>query len=407
MKFDVSKIRKQFPALSAEVCGWNLHYLDNAATSQMPINVIDAVMRHEITARGNVQRGAHHLAERATQAYEGARASVARFLNAASASEVVFTSGTTAAINLLAHSLGSTLGPGDEIVITAAEHHSNYVPWLMLQKRVGVRIRILPVTAEGELDLNQLSSLVSDRCKLIALTQCSNVTGAETDVAPVVKVAREVGAQVLLDGAQMVPHGPVDVQALGVDYYVFSAHKCFAPNGVGVLWIRSCDSRSLSPFMGGGGMVSAVSDDQVVYAQGNSMFEAGTPAIAQAVGLGKALDWMMDLRWSEIRQHEQQLLQLMLDGLSDIRGLSILGPAEVEKKLPVVSFAVKDAHPHDICHLLNERGVALRGGHHCAQPLLDALGVSSVSRASLALYNNEEDVLALIDGVARAVRILR
>ncbi len=407
MSSDLCTIRKQFPALSTELSGWSLRYLDNAATAQMPIAVIDAVMRHEISARGNVQRGAHHLAERATEAYERARGSVARFINAGSAGEVVFTSGTTASVNLLAHSLGATLQPGDEIVVSQAEHHSNYLPWLMLQQRQGVRIRILPVNDDGELALDQLPTLVTDRCRLIALTHCSNVTGAITDMAPVTAVAGQVGAQVLVDGAQMVPHGPVDVQALGVDYYVFSGHKCFAPNGIGVLWINPERTEALPPFMVGGGMVSTVAGEQFSWAAGNSRFEAGTPAIAQAVGLGVALEWMSELSWSMIRSHEQQLLQLMTEGLADIDGLRVLGPRDIGRKAPVVSFSIAGAHPHDVCHLLNEQGVALRGGHHCAQPLLAALGESSVSRASLALYNTTEDVLALIDGVARAMRILR
>lgn len=308
MSFDVNSVRQLFPALSREVNGRSLHYLDNAATAQLPANVLEKIVRHEIEARANVQRGSHSLAERATEAYEAARGIVAAFLNARNAAEVVFTSGTTAAINLLAHALGSRLQEGDEIVVSQAEHHSNLIPWQMLCERSGVKLRFIPVDSRGCINVDNLEDIVTERCRLISITHCSNVTGAVTDIPAVVAAARAVGAQVIVDGAQAVPHGPVDVQALDADYYLFSGHKCFAPSGIGVLWGKRARLESLPPFMGGGGMVSLVELDSATYAEGNRRFEAGTPPIAQAVGLGEALRWMMSLPWEQVTQHEQRLL---------------------------------------------------------------------------------------------------
>lgn len=396
--------RAGFPLLAADP---GLRYLDSAATAQIHRCALDAVVAHETGARANVLRGSHRLAEAADRAYDEARRSVARFLNAAAAEEVVFTAGATAALNLVAQSFGATLARGDRVLVSQAEHHSNFVPWQMLRDRAGIELDILPVTAAGELDLAALPRLVTARTKLVALTQCSNVSGAWTDVAAVVAAARSVGARVLLDGAQAVQHGPQDVRALGVDFYAFSGHKCFGPGGVGVLWGRAEALAAMPPFLGGGGMVGAVSPEATTWAEPPRRFEAGTPPIAQAIGLAAALDWMAMLDWAALRAEEARLCALAIDGLARIPGLRLLGPPVGARRAPILSFDLPGMHPHDVCQVLDERGLALRGGHHCAQPLLAALGVDACTRASFALYNDESDVAALVDGVAAAREVLR
>jgi cysteine desulfurase/selenocysteine lyase len=383
-----------------------LHYLDSAATAQIHRSALDAVVRHETHSRANVLRGSHRLAEAADQAFESARRSVARFLNANSAEEVVFTSGATAALNLVACAFGATLQAGDRVLISVAEHHSNFLPWQMLRDRAGIALDILPAGVNGELDLATLPQLVTDRTRLIAVTQCSNVTGAWTDVAAIVAAARAVDARVLLDGAQAVQHGPQDVQALGVDFYAFSGHKAFAPNGIGVLWGRAGVLAHMPPFLGGGGMIDEVTVQASTWAAPPRRFEAGTPPIAQAVGLAAALDWMMALDWATIHAREARLCQQMIDGLQRIPGLRLLGPVGSARRAPIISFDIAGLHPHDVCQVLDHHGLALRGGHHCAQPLLAALGVDACSRASLALYSDEADVAALLDAVAAAVATL-
>jgi cysteine desulfurase/selenocysteine lyase len=403
MMSEASRLRAEFPLLAANP---GLHYLDSAATAQIHRIALDVVVRHETHRRANVLRGSHRLAEAADQAFDSARRSVARFLNARSADEVIFTSGATAALNLVAQAFGATLQPGDRVLISLAEHHSNFVPWQMLRDRAGIALDILPVGVNGELDLAALPQLVTDRTRLIAVTQCSNVTGAWTDVAAIVAAARAVDARVLLDGAQAVQHGPQDVQALGVDFYAFSGHKAFAPNGIGVLWGRAGVLASMPPFLGGGGMIDEVTAEKSSWAEPPRRFEAGTPPIAQAVGLAAALDWMMALDWATIHAREARLCQQMIDGLQRIPGLRLLGPEASVRRAPIVSFDIAGLHPHDVCQVLDHHGLALRGGHHCAQPLLAALGVDTCSRASLALYNDEADVAACLDAVAAAVATL-
>jgi cysteine desulfurase / selenocysteine lyase len=407
MGFDFSSLRSLFPALCEHGGGQRLLYLDNAATSQIPKFVLDAVVRHELESRANIQRSSHSLAEKATQAYNNARQSVARFLNVASSDEIVFTAGTTSAINLLAHGFGNNLKTGDEILLSEAEHHSNLIPWQLLGQRVGVKLRFIPVDEEGRLDLQKLPELLTTRCKLVAITHCSNVTGAITDVKPIVAAARAVGARVLLDGAQMVPHGPVDVQTLDIDFYVFSGHKCFAPNGIGVLYGRREELSQLQVFQGGGGMVDHVSLCESRYATAPTrMLEAGTPAIAQAVGLGAAMDWMQTLDWPAIRAYETRLLNRLLNGMQKFPEMKLLGSRDTHDRAPVVGFVHETIHPHDICHILNDYGLALRGGHHCAQPLLNALGVKAATRASLAFYNSEDEVDALLAALEEVIDIL-
>jgi cysteine desulfurase/selenocysteine lyase len=395
-------LRAEFPLLAAAA---DLHYLDSAATSQIHRLALEAVVRHETGSRANVSRGTHRLAEAADRAYQQARVSAARFLNAASADEIVFTSGATASLNLVAHAFGSTLRAGDRVVISVAEHHSNFVPWQQLRERTGIELALIPVRPSGELDLAALPELIDGKCRLVAVTQCSNVTGAWTDVAAIVAAARKVGARVLLDGAQAVQHGPQDVRALGVDFYAFSGHKCFGPGGVGVLWGREKLLAALPPFMSGGGMVGEVSPERTTWAAPPQRFEAGTPPIAQAVGLAAALDWMTGLDWGAIHARESRLCAALIDGLQRIPGLRLLGPAS-GPRAPIVSFDIPGLHPHDICQVLDAQRLALRGGHHCAQPLMAALGVEVCSRASIALYNDEADIAALLDGLQAVLREL-
>ncbi len=320
---------------------------------------------------------------------------------------MVFTAGATAAINLVAHALGATLAAGDEVVISAAEHHSNIVPWQMLRDRRGVRLRVLPVTDDGRLDGAALEHVVTGRCRLVAVTHVSNVTGAITDVPPIVDAARAVGARVLLDGAQRTPHGPLDLPALGVDLYAFSGHKMFAPTGVGVLWGRREVLAALPPALGGGGMIRSVSLERSSHAPPPDRFEAGTPPIAQAIGLGAVCDWLRGLDWPAIAAHERGLTHRLLEGLAGLAGVRLIGPGDTEARIGVVSFDVAGAHPHDVCQVLDRDGVALRGGHHCAEPLMQRFGVTGSSRASIALYNDEADIDALLAGLQRAIRVLR
>jgi cysteine desulfurase/selenocysteine lyase len=384
-----------------------LHYLDSAATAQIHRSALDAVVRHETASRANVSRGIYQLAEAAELAYEQARRMVARFLNAGSPDEIVFTSGATASLNLVAHAFGSTLRSGDRVLISVAEHHSNFVPWQMLRDRTGIELSLIPVTASGQLDLARLPQLIDSKCRLVAVTHLSNVTGAWTDVARVVEAARKVGARVLLDGAQAVQHGPQDVRALGADFYAFSGHKCFGPGGVGVLWGKTEVLAAMPPFLAGGGMVASVAPDTTTWAEPPRRFEAGTPPIAQAVGLAAALDWMMRQDWRQIQARESRLCELLIEGLRRIPGLRLLGPDMYAGRAPIVSFDIPGLHPHDICQVLDAHQLALRGGHHCAQPLLAALGVETCTRASIALYNDEADIQALLDGLDFALEALR
>ncbi len=407
MRFDPATLRRQFPILGREINGRPLHYLDNAATAQTPQSVLDAVAAHESRHRANVLRSVHALAEEATEAYERARADLATYLNAASPEEIVFTSGCTGAINLVAHSFGAGLAVGDEIVISQLEHHSNIVPWQLLRDRRGITLKALPATADGRLDTAALEHVVGDRCKLIAVTHASNVTGAETPVHAVVAAARGVGAKVLLDGAQRVPHGPVDVRALGVDFYACSSHKMFGPNGVGALWARAEILADMPPFLGGGEMIHRVTLADTTYAEPPHRFEAGTPPIAQAVGFAAAARWVAGLDNAAVAEHLQRLAGRILDGLAAIdrgRGrIRVIGPTGLQERLPVISFDTAGAHPHDICQILDVHGVALRGGHHCAQPLMDFFDITGTTRASLAAYNDEADVDAFLEGLEDAL----
>ena len=405
MSFDLQATRAEFPLLA--LAKPPLHYLDNAATSQIHQSALQAMADHDMFRRANIMHGTYRLAEAATTAYEEARARVARFLNAFTPNEVVFTSGATSALNLVAHSFGESLRSGDEVIVSLAEHHSNLVPWQLLRQRTGIILKFLPVTADGRIDAIALAGLATSRCRLIAVTHCSNVTGAVTDIAAIVAAARSVGARVLVDGAQQVQHGPVDVQALGIDFYAFSGHKCYGPTGIGVLWARHALLDAMPPFLAGGGMVGEVTPEGSTFARPPQRFEAGTPPIAQAVGLGAALSWLTTLPWGDIRRHEQRLLQALLAGLARKPGVRILGPTDLEARHPVVSFDIARLHPHDVCQVLDRHGVALRGGHHCAQPLMQHFGLDGANRASIALYNSLADIEALLDGLDDVIEVLR
>lgn len=407
MNFSPAKWREHFPLLANRRSEVLLHYLDNAATSQICYESLNAAMAFETQSRANVLRGTYRLAENADAAYGNARRQVAAYLNAASAEEVVFTAGTTAAINLVAHAFGEGLKTGDEVVLSLAEHHSNFVPWQMLRERRGVRLRILPLAPDGRLDLSCLDEIITPRCRLVAVTHASNVTGAVTDLAPLVAAAHAIGARVLVDGAQAVQHGPADVAALGADFYAFSGHKVFGPTGVGVLWGRGEALAALPPFLGGGGMIERVGIEETTYAIPPRRFEAGTPPIAQAIGLGAALDWLRQQPWADMNAHTARLAQRLIDGIAVLPGLTLLGPRDLKNRLPIVSFDLAGIHPHDACQVLDEHGVAVRGGHHCAQPLMDFFKVQGAVRASIAPYNDDADIDALLAGLSDAIRRLK
>lgn len=408
-RFDPRALRRHYPIFDTPIDGRPLHYLDNAATGQMPRPVLDAVTTHETRARANVKRSVHYLAEKATLAYEGARDQLAGFLGVAS-DEIIFTGGCTAAINLVAQSWGNRLGPGDEIVVGRGEHHSNLVPWQMLAARRSARLVPLEVDREGRITPAAIAAAIGPRTRMVAVTHASNVTGAITPIAELVAAARAVGAPVLVDGAQMAPHGPLDLMALGIDFYALSGHKLGAPNGVGVLWGRADRLAEMPPFLGGGEMIRTVAFDRSSYAAPPQRFEAGTPPIAQAVGLGAACRFLEALDRPGIEAHLTALTARLIDGLSRLDGnrgrIRLLGPRELDRRLPVVSFAVDGVHPHDISQLMDRRGVAIRGGHHCTQPLMAHFGVQGSARASLAPFNDDEDIDMCLTALGEALTLL-
>jgi len=394
---DVEQVRADFPILTRMVHGYPLVYLDSAASSQKPRAVIDAMSDYLSAHHANVHRGAHELSVEATDAYEGARAKVARFVGASRPEEIVFTRGTTEAINLVAYAWGRSLGPGDEIVLTIMEHHSNIVPWQLLAERSGATIRYAELTLGARLDVGQMASLIGPATKLVGVTHVSNTLGVMNPVAEVAELAHEAGALCLVDGAQAAPHGAVDVQALGCDFYAFSAHKMCGPTGIGALWGRSELLEAMPPFQGGGEMISEVRLEGSTWAPVPHKFEAGTPAIAEAVGFGAAVDYLENIGFDAIRAHEAEIVRYALSRLSSLDGLRIVGPTE--NRLGVVSFTYGDIHPHDLATILDRRGVAIRAGHHCNQPLMDHLGVDATARASFYLYTSRAEIDALIDAL--------
>jgi len=406
MSFDVVAVRRQFPILSEIIDGRPVHYLDNGASAQTPTAVLDAVRAYETTSRANVLRGVHRLAERATEGYEQAREQVARFLGVPPM-EIVFTGGCTTAINLVAYSYGSLLKAGDRILLSELEHHSNIVPWQLLRQRSGIELDMIPVTEDGRIDLELLPKLVTPKTKLISLAHVSNVTGALVDVRAVVTAAKSVGAKVMLDGAQRAPHGPLDLPSLGIDFYVFAGHKAYGPNGVGVLWAKPELLEAMPPFHGGGSMIGRVTFDVTTWAPPPRRFEAGTPPIGQAIGLGAACKWMSALDWAGAHAHEMALVQRVMDGLQAIDGAQLFGPASLQNRYPVVSFQLDGVHPHYVAQTLDSFGVAVRAGHHCAQPLMDRFDLDGTTRVSIAPYNDNSDIDALLTGVKHAAKMLR
>jgi cysteine desulfurase/selenocysteine lyase len=391
---DLSGRRPELPALHQTVRGRPLIYLDNASTTFKPVAVIDAVRRTLERECANVHRGVHALSEAATALYEGARARTAAFIGARPA-EVVLTRGTTESINLVAHSWGRTsLGPGDTVVVTTMEHHSNLVPWQMICRERGARLHVLPITDEGELVAD-----LPDRAKLVAVSHASNVLGTINPVADICRAAHERGALVLVDGAQAAGHLPVDVRALGCDFYAFSAHKMFGPTGTGVLWARAELLADMPPWLGGGDMVLSVTLDGATYREAPFKFEAGTPNIAGVVGLGAAVDYVAGLGWDALAAHERRLVDRASAALADIDGVRLVGAAR--DRIGIVAFTVDGVHPHDVATIVDREGIAIRSGHHCAEPLHRRLGVDATARASFAFYNTEAEV----DALAAAVRL--
>jgi len=400
-RLDPSQLRADFPALHQEVNGHPLVYLDNAATSQKPRSVIEAVERYYREDNANVHRGIHELSRRATIAYEDARARVADWIGAGEASEVVWTRGTTEAINLVAYGWAlDGLREDDEIVLTEMEHHSNIVPWQIVAARTGARLRYVGLDDEGRLRLDELHNLLGARTKLVAFNHVSNALGTVNPAAEIVATVREGSdAVVLIDGAQSAPHLPVDVQDLGADFYAFSGHKMCGPTGIGALWARRELLEAMAPFQGGGEMIRVVEKEASSWADVPHKFEAGTPNIAGAVGMAAAVDYLESVGWERIEAHERALAERALERLGEIPGIRVFGPSDPAERLAVVSFTLGDAHPHDISTILDTEGVAIRAGHHCAQPLMRRLGVPATVRASIAIYNNRSDVDALVDAL--------
>ncbi|GMV03740.1 MAG: putative cysteine desulfurase [Gemmatimonadota bacterium] len=397
---DVGALRREFPALHQEVNGKPLVYLDNAATSQKPRAVLDALSTYYAEDNANVHRGIHELSRRATVAYERAREKVARFINASAPAEVVWTRGTTEAINLVAHAWGSyALKEGDEILLTVMEHHSNLVPWQLLARRTGARLRYIELDDQGRLVLDDLPSLLTERTKLVAVTHVSNALGTVNPVKEIVAAAKAVGARVLVDGAQGAVHTRVDVQALGADFYAFSGHKMCGPTGVGALWARRNLLETMEPWQGGGEMIQFVERDMSTWAEVPHKFEAGTPNIAGAVGMGAAVDFLSGLDWDAVAAHERDLVAYALERLAEVPGITLYGPRSPEERSAVVSFTLGDAHPHDISTILDSEGVAVRAGHHCAQLVMKHFGVSATARASFYLYNTRDEVDRLVEGL--------
>lgn len=398
--YDVHRIRQEFPTLHQEINGKYLAYLDNAATSQKPRSVLEVVEKYYREDNANVHRGIHELSRRATLAYEGARERVAEWMGASDAGEVVWTRGTTESINLVAATWGmDQLKEGDEILLTTMEHHSNIVPWQLVARRTGARLRYLEMDDEGRLRMEDLDTALTDRTRLVSVVHISNALGTVNPVSEIVAAAHGKGALVLIDGAQAVPHRKVDVGALGADFYAFSSHKMCGPTGVGVLWARKALLEEMSPYQGGGEMISIVQRDESTWAQVPHKFEAGTPNIAGAVGAGAAVDFMEGVGYEAIQAHESTLIRYALARLNEITGLRVFGPLDSTERSGVISFALGDAHPHDIATILDSEGVAIRAGHHCAQLVMRHLGVAATTRASFSLYNTTKDVDRLVAGL--------
>ena len=401
---DIERLRADFPILRQTVNGKPLAFLDNAASSQMPQPVLDRLIRYQTTEHANIHRGVHYLSEVATAAYEGAREKIQKFINAREQREVIYTRGTTDAINLVMHGFGRAfLREGDEIIISQLEHHSNIVPWQMLRDEKGVRLRIIPCNDRGELVLEEYERLFNDRTKLVAVTHVSNALGTVNPVKRMIATAHALGVPFLIDGAQAIPHMSVDVQDLDCDFYCFSAHKLYGPTGIGILYGKAKWLEKMQPYQGGGDMILSVSFDKTVYNVIPHKFEAGTPPIAAAIGLGAAVDYVTEIGIDAIAASEQDLLAYATIQMQTLPGIRIVGTAA--DKASVLSFTVNGVHPHDVGTILNEDGVAVRTGHHCAQPVMQRFGIPATARASFAFYNTYAEIDQLIAGLRRVQKM--
>lgn len=404
IEWDVAAIRNDFPILNQEVHGLPLAYLDNAATSQKPASVIEAIDHYYRRDNANVHRGVHALAERATSDYEAAREKLRAYINARSNKEIVFVRGTTEAINLVASSYGRRFREGDEVVITAMEHHANIVPWQLLGEQSGVVLKVLPINEAGELELDKLEGLLSERTRMVAVVHVSNALGTINPIQEIIEIAHRRDIPVLVDGAQAMPHMRIDVQALDCDFYCFSGHKMFGPTGIGVLYGKESLLESMPPYQGGGEMIRTVSFEKSSYADLPYKFEAGTPHISGAIGLGAAVDYLAGLDLNQAQLYEHRLLEYGVERLREVPGLRFIG--EAREKASVISFVMEDVHPHDMGTILDRRGVAVRAGHHCAMPVMTFYGVPATTRASLAFYNTPEEIDRLADALRYAREVL-
>jgi cysteine desulfurase/selenocysteine lyase len=401
---DATRVREDFPILQRSVRGKPLVYLDNAATTQKPKVVIDTIRRYYENENSNIHRGVHYLSERATQDYEAARAKVQSFLNARESREIIFVRGTTEAINLVAQSFGrKNLGPGDEILISGMEHHSNIVPWQMVCEQSGAKLSVVPLDDQGDLMLDEYRKRLSPKTKLVSVTHVSNALGTVNPVKRMIQIAHDCGVPVLVDGAQSVPHMKVDVQDLDCEFYAFSGHKVFGPTGIGVLYGKAACLEAMPPYQGGGDMISMVTFEKTLYNVLPYRFEAGTPHIAGVIGLGAAIDYIQGIGLDRISRHEHELLTMASDALGEIRGLKVIGTAR--EKAAVLSFVLEGVHAHDIGTILDHEGVAIRSGHHCSMPVMERYGVAATARASLAFYNTKEDVSALVRAVPMVLKV--
>jgi len=398
--FDVERIRADFPILEQQVHGKPLVYLDNAATSQKPRAVIDAISRYYEGTNANIHRAVHHLSEQATEEYEAARGTAQKFINAASPTEIIFVRGTTEGINLVAQTFGrANIHAGDEIIVTDMEHHSDIVPWQLLAEDRGAKLRVVPINDRGELILDEFAKLLGPKTKLVCVTHVSNALGTINPIRQIIEVAHSQGVPVLVDGAQAVPHVKVDVQALDCDFYSFSGHKIYGPTGIGVLYGKKALLEAMPPYQGGGDMILSVTFEKTTYNRLPYKFEAGTPDIAGVIGLGAALEYVSEIGIDKIGAHEHELLDYATAAVSSIPGLKIIGTAK--EKAGVLSFTLENIHPHDIGTILDQEGIAIRTGHHCSQPVMRRFGVDSTARASFAMYNTKQEVDALVRGIGK------
>ena len=403
---DVAAIRNDFPILRQQVNGHRLAYLDNAATTQKPRQVIEALTCYYETSNANIHRGIHTLAQRATEQYEGTRRKVARFIGVSNSQDIIFTRNATEAINLVARAWGeASVGEGDSVVLSLMEHHSNIVPWQLLASRTGANVRFARLTADGKLDLDSLRSLVDANTKLVSIVHMSNVLGTINPITEIVELAHAHGALVLLDAAQSVPHLPVDAAALGADFVAFSAHKMLGPTGVGILWAREGLLEGMEPFLGGGDMIATVREEGSTWADVPHKFEAGTPNIADVVAFGAAIEYLEALGMAEVRAHELHMTALGMEELRQVPGLAIHGPSSAEERGGVISFELAGIHPHDVATIADSHGVAIRAGHHCAQLVMRHLDVPATSRASFSIYNDADDIEALVEALAHARKV--